>query len=337
MSELTAYIDILKQSKPLSFSQANQSLKLILESENLTESQIAIYLTELSARPIEVDEVLGFIEAMKSKMISIDLQFDAIDTCGTGGDKSGTFNISTAVSILLAAANVKVAKHGNRSASSKCGSADVLEALGIPINLSPEQAVESIKEHGFAFLFAQTYHPALKRLSIVRKQLGFPTVFNLLGPLLNPANVKRQVIGTFSSSNAELLAKVIARLDYKHVIVLTSRDGLDEASLDSETLIYEIIDGNVKQYEISPDKYDLQAATTRELLGDDAPTNAQIIKDVFEPNQSLTAKQRVVVFNAGIGLYVAGVCDSISEGVKIATKVINSGDATRKLRELIND
>lgn len=328
------YLADIKSGKNLDRSSASDLLGLILDNDEITESQTSEFLTATTSHRLSTDEILGFIDAMRGRMNKLDLAVDAIDTCGTGGDKSGSFNISTASSIVAAASGVPVAKHGNRSASSKCGSADVLEALKIPINSEPNASAANISSKNFAFLFAQQYHPALKKLAIVRKQLGFPTVFNLLGPLLNPAQVKRQVIGTFNEQNAELLAEVVSQLENDHVIVLNSRDGLDEASLSAPTKVREIKDGSVNTYDIKSQDFNLESASKDDLLGGDAVKNAQILTEALSSSNELTAHQRAVALNAGIALFVADKSPSIGDGVKLAAETIKSGLAKSKLKEL---
>ena len=230
-----------------------------------------------------------------------------------------------------------MAKHGNRNASSRCGSADVLETLNIPVDFDPETAAKKLDEDKFVFLFAQKYHPSLKKLAIVRKKLGFPTVFNILGPLLNPASVKRQVIGTYSLDNAKMIAEVVSRLNYEHAIVLVSEDGLDEASLSAPTNIFDIRGVKVENYQIKPEDYGLDAADKAELLGGDAKTNAKIIREVMEPAEALSAAQRVVVLNAALGFYVSGFSETIDAGIEKSTDIINSGKARQKLTDLGNN
>jgi anthranilate phosphoribosyltransferase len=328
------YLQTIKKGEDLNRADAAKFLTFILEDESLSEAQIAEALTALTKKTPTVEEVCGFVDSMKTRMTQVTAPQGTIDTCGTGGDKAGTFNISTAAAILLAADGVVVAKHGNRAATSKCGSFDVLEALGIPVSLGPEAAAQSLADHDFVFLFAQLYHPALKRLSIVRKQLDFPTVFNLLGPLLNPAGVKRQVIGTFSMTNAKLLAQAMAHMNYDHAIVLTSEDGLDEASLATPVHIFEIKADKTTEITISADEFGLEPAPISELQGGDAAQNAQIITTAFEPTPILTPFQRIIVFNAGLGFYISGKAITIEAGVKHARGVLMSGQALAKLQEL---
>jgi anthranilate phosphoribosyltransferase len=334
--KFTEYIELLRSKQDLDRAQATEFLNFMLEEGEVSDEQIAEALTVLTDKGAKTDEILGFIDAMKSKMITLPYKGQAIDTCGTGGDKSGTFNISTAAAILLAAGGVTVAKHGNRAASSKCGSADVLEALNIPVDLSPEKALKQLEQHGFAFLFAQRYHPALKRLAIVRKSLGFPTVFNLLGPLLNPAGVKRQVVGTFSLKNAELLADVMSRMGYEHALVITSEDGLDEASLAATVDIFEIKGSAVTGTRIKAADFGLESATIAELAGSDAPENAKIITEALKGSETLSAHQRIIILNAALGFYVSGKAKGIAEGVDMAKEALRSGKAAKKLAELKN-
>jgi anthranilate phosphoribosyltransferase len=332
--KFTEYIEMLRGRKDLDRAGAQEFLSFILDNEQVTDEQIVEALTVLTEKTVNADEICGFVDAMRARMIKLPFQGEAIDTCGTGGDKSGTFNISTASAILLAAGGVTVAKHGNRAATSKCGSADVLETLGVPTDLLPAQATRQLSDHNFAFLFAPLYHPSLKRLAIIRKQLGFPTVFNLLGPLLNPAGVRRQVLGTFSLINAELLAEVISRMDYEHALVLTSDDGLDEASLLAPVNLFEIKGTTVIKSTIQAVDYGLDSAPVSDLVGGDAVQNAKIITTAFQPAKALTPPQSVIVLNAGLGFYVAGKAEDIEKGIQMATKVLQSGQAAAKLKEL---
>lgn len=332
--KFTKYLELLNSGKDLERAQAREFLEYILDEGQVTDEQIASALTVLTEKGVNAEEICGFIDAMRERMVRLPYKGKAIDTCGTGGDKSGTFNISTASAVLLAGGGVAVAKHGNRAATSKCGSADVLEALGIPVDLPPEKAVERLDAHNFAFLFAPLYHPSLKRLTIVRKQLGFPTVFNLLGPLLNPAGVKRQVVGTFSVKNAELLAEVMSRMDYEHALVITSDDGLDEASLEAPVNLFEIKGPKITRSKIQASDFGLEAAPAADLAGGDAALNAKIIIKALKPSENLNANQRVIVLNAGLGFYVAGKAPTIGKGVSMAREVLKDGRAEAKLKEL---
>lgn len=330
----TEYVNLLRDHTDLQRAQAREFLGFILDDQQLTDAQVAEALTVLTQKSVAADEILGFVDAMRARMIHLPYEGQAIDTCGTGGDKSGTFNISTAAAIVIATGGVPVAKHGNRAATSKCGSADVLEALHVPTDAAPEEAARQLADHGFAFLFAPLYHPSLKRLAIVRKSLGFPTVFNLLGPLLNPAGVRRQVVGTFSLANAELLAEVMSRMDYEHAIVLTSDDGLDEASLSAPINLFEVKRSAITKRKVQAADFGLETAHVSELAGDDAAQNARIITAALAPSKELSAQQRIIALNAGLGFYVAGKAATIEEGVRIARETMSSGDAAAKLKEL---
>lgn len=331
---LEDYVKQIKAGRALDRAQAAEFLSPILSDTNLPDSNIAEALTALTKKTVTADEVCGFVDAMRARMVHLPFKGQAIDTCGTGGDGHGTFNISTAAAILLAAGDVKVAKHGNRAATSRCGSADVLEALGIPVDLDPAAASETLAQHNFVFFFAPLYHPALKRLVIIRKQLGFPTVFNLLGPLLNPVAVKRQVIGTFSLANAELLAEVAAQMHYDHAIILTSEDGLDEASLGAPVEIFEVKGTSVSNQRLRAADYGLKPAPLSALEGGDAAQNAKLVTAALQPASQLSAHQRIVVFNAGLGFYVAGQAKSIEDGIRQAESTLASGAANAKLKEL---
>ena len=331
---VTSYINTIKAGQNLTRDDSENFLSLILDDQNISDDVIAEALTALTKKTVTVDEICGFLDSMRARMVHMPNPGDAIDTCGTGGDGHSTFNISTAAALVLAAGEIKVAKHGNRAATSKCGSADVLESLGVPIDLDPEAASHALIEHKFVFLFAPLYHPLLKRLIIVRRQLGFPTVFNLLGPLLNPATVKRQVVGTFSLANAELLAQVMMQMNYEHAIVLTSDDGLDEASLSATVRAFEIKKTVVEGIPLLASDYGLAPAPISAFKGGDAADNAKLVTASLQPSTTFNAQQRIVIFNAGLGFYVSGKTPSIADGIKKAAEVISSGAATAKLKEL---
>ncbi len=329
------YLNQVKAGKSLGRQAAEKFLASILDDKAIRDEQIARALTALTKKGETTAEILGCIDAMRARMIHVEADAGAIDLCGTGGDKSGTFNISTAADIVLAAGGVKVAKHGNRSASSKCGSADVLEALHIPIDLGPEEAARTLRAKGFVFLFAQKYHPALKRLAAVRKSLGFPTVFNLLGPLLNPSGVKHQVIGTYNPGHALKLCEVAANMSYEHAIILHSEDGLDEVSLAAPTHLFELRGESVVELRIRPEDFGLEPASLAELQErEDAAGNAQLITDALQPSEQFTPHQRVIVLNAALGFYVSGQAGSIASGVELAKRAISSGYALVKLNDL---
>ncbi len=334
---LDEYLQTISNGQNLSRKQAAEFLGFILDDETLDDAKIAESLTSLTEKKATVDEISGFVDCMRARMIHIKTSAESIDMCGTGGDKADTFNISTAAAILVAAGGVSVAKHGNRAATSKCGSADVLEELGVPVDLASGAASQYLADHNFVFLFAPLYHPSLKRLSIVRKQLGFPTVFNLLGPLLNPVGVRRQVIGTFSVENAKLIAAVVAQMNYQHVIVLSSEDGLDEASLNSPVQAFEVKGTVITPLSLNASDYGLEPAPLSEIKGGDPALNAKMVVDDLQPADALDAHKRIIVFNAGLGFYVSGKASSISNGIKSAIDTLNGGAASAKLKELMNN
>jgi len=310
-------------------------LSAILDDRSMSQKEIETFLLETITTPPTVEEILGYIDAMRDRMIPVNIDEDAIDVCGTGGDGKNTFNISTCAAIILAAGDVPVIKHGNRAASSNFGSADVLEQLHLSIPTRPERARAFFDKHNFVFLFAPHYHPSLKQLANARKSLGKPTIFNLLGPLLNPAGVRRQVIGTYSYDNAQLLAGVAQNLNYDHLLVLSGRDGLDEASPAAMTDVFEIKGNVIKTFTIQMTDFNLEPTSLNNCRsGTNAKDNAQIVIDCLQPNKLLTPKQRMVIYNAGIGFYVSGKADSIMAGVQLARGVVASGRALQKLEEL---
>jgi anthranilate phosphoribosyltransferase len=328
------YIHLFAKGINLDSSQSADFLGYILDDDDISEKQIASALTVLTEKHPTVDEVYGFVMAMQTRMRPVNTPQLTIDTCGTGGDKLNTFNISTAAAILISAGGVPVAKHGNRAATSLCGSADVLQELGIPIDLTTTDAEASLALNNFVFLFAPQYHPSLRRLSVIRKNLGFPTVFNLLGPLLNPAGVKRQVVGTYSTENSELIASVMLRLGYEHGLVLTSSDGLDEASLNAEVEIIEVKGQRIVRSKFSAKDFKLKPASLSALKGGDAIVNAAIIEKAFIPVKLLAPQQEVIILNAGLGFYVAGAVKTIGEGISLAKNVLEIGKAQDQLFKL---
>ncbi len=334
--DFTTLLSRIENGKSLDSSEAFGLLSEIIETDSISEMRIKKFLTALSKKQSTVDEVVGYVKAMRKHMISVKAPTRSMDTCGTGGDKSGTFNISTASAIVVSSTGVPVAKHGNRAATSLCGSADVLEALDIPIHLDPKQAEKSLKQNNFAFLLAPEYHPKLKRFSTIRKQIGFPTIFNLLGPLISPAHVKYQVIGTYNEENSLLMAQVLAKQSIDHAIVLNSENGLDEASLSGDTNIYEVRGRSIVNYKLNAQDYGLASADVIELAGGDAHLNAHIIESCFKPSMRYTSAQRAVIFNSGIALYVSGKSKSITESVSLAKHQVSTGKAMEQLKLLQN-
>ncbi|MNI00346.1 Anthranilate phosphoribosyltransferase [compost metagenome] len=317
----------------LSREEARNVMHEIMEGL-ATPAQIGSLLTALRIKGETLEEVTGFAETMRSKATSLKvLQHNLLDTCGTGGDGADTFNISTASALVAAAGGVRVAKHGNRAMSSKSGSADVLEALGVNIQLTAEQAEQCLDQVGICFMFAQSYHQSMKHAAAPRKELGIRTVFNLLGPLTNPAGADRQLLGVFDRSKTELVARVLQALGLERAMVVASLDGMDEISVSASTQITELKNGLINTFEITPDDLGLRAHTIEEIAGGDAAANAAIIRRVFSGERG--AYRDVVLANAGACFYVTGHCATLQEGVKYAANVIDSGKVMLKLNELV--
>lgn len=296
-------------------------------------AQIAAALTGLRIKGETVEELTGLAFAMRAKAEPFPQSAsDAVDTCGTGGDGGKTFNISTAAAIVAAAAGVPVAKHGNRAVSSRSGSADVLEALGVPTQLSPEEAGKALQKQGICFLFAPLFHQAMKHVMPVRRELGFRTCFNLLGPLSNPAGVKRQLVGVYDPNLTQPVAEVLTRLGSERVLVVAGLEGIDEISVAGETRISESRDGTIRTFYLTPEELGLSRHPLSALAGGDAEQNAAIIRGVFRGEPG--APRDVVVANAGAVLYLAGHAASLGEGVEIAAAVIDRGAAEAKLQEM---
>ncbi|HIL26718.1 MAG TPA: anthranilate phosphoribosyltransferase [Nitrospinaceae bacterium] len=298
------------------------------------DAQISGFLIALRAKGERSAEIAGFAQAMRDKMTKIESVDDAIDMCGTGGDASGTFNISTAASFVVAGAGVPVAKHGNRSMTSKSGSADVLTALGVDITLSPEKVSECIKTIGIGFMFAPSLHPAMKYAMGARKALGTRTVFNILGPLCNPAGVDRQLMGIFEGSLTDKVAKVLKKLGSKHAMVVHGYDGLDEISTTASTKISHLQENNtIESTAVSPADFGMVKASLEDLKGGEPNENAVIIKNILN-NTDQGKKADIVILNAGAGIFVGGKSKTLKEGVEVARASIKSGAALEKLNQL---
>lgn len=319
--------------KDLTENEASFLLEGIISGQ-LSPIQAGVVLIGLRSKGETVSEILGFIKTMRKYMVKIDSE-NAIDIVGTGGDGVGTFNISTSSSFVVAGGGVNVAKHGNRAASSKCGSADVLEALGVNINLTPKQAEDVLKKVGMVFLFAPLYHPAMKNIAPVRKELGIRTIFNFLGPFLNPAQTKIQLLGVPNIQIAEKLAKVASRLQFNHLMMVTSLDGMDEITTTSENKVFEIKGSKIKSYTISAKNYGIKKASKKDLLGGATSDNASIILSIL--NGEKGAKKDIVLLNSGAALYLVGKTNSIQEGIKLAENSIDSGAALKVLQNLIKE
>jgi anthranilate phosphoribosyltransferase len=283
-----------------------------------------------------VDEITGSAKVMRevaNAVVSVHVD-NLIDTCGTGGDESNTFNISTTVAFVAAAAGIPVAKHGNRSVSSQSGSADVLKALGVNINLTAEQVAQCIEEIGIGFMFAPNFHPSMKHAIGPRREMGIRTIFNILGPLTNPANAKRQVVGVFDPALTEPLAKVLKELGVKHAYVVHGAGGLDEFSTIGLNRVSHLNHGEIRTYDLDPTEFGLHTATLDQLQGGDAEENAEITREILVA-QGVLAHRETVILNSAAALVVGGVCDNLKDGVEKAASIIESGDALEKLDALV--
>lgn len=301
-------------------------------------SEIVRLLAALNQRPVQVQELAGFAQVMRRHATPVFPKGEPrppnmIDTCGTGGDGSGTFNISTAAAIVAAAAGARVAKHGNRAASSQSGSADVLEALGVRINLPFEHYGRAIREIRIGFLFAQAAHRATRHATPARKQIGVRTVFNLLGPLTNPAGAQAQVLGVFSAEVIDLVAATLAELGVEHAFVVHGADGLDEISLAGETIVAEVREGKVRKFSVTPEEFGMKRAPIEAIRGGTAAENAALIRRILAGEAG--AARDIVVINAAAALVAAGVAENFREGAELASSVLSAGDANETLTRLV--
>lgn len=329
---------ILKLSKKenLNYEEAKDVMNEIM-SGKATAVQMSSYLTALSMKGETIEEITGSAAGMRANCIKLLHNMEVLEIVGTGGDNSNSFNISTASAIVIAAGGVAVAKHGNRAASSKCGAADVLEELGININISPEKSREILSKINICFLFAQNYHIAMKYVAPVRKELGIRTVFNILGPLSNPAGANIELMGVYDESLIEPLAKVMQNLGVKRGMVVFGTDKIDEISMSSETKVCEILDKeNLKSYTISPKDFGYDFCDKKELEGGSVKENAEIIRNIFNLKDN-GAKRKAVCMNAGAGFYIAKKVKNIKEGVQMAESLIDEKKAFEKLEDFIKE
>jgi anthranilate phosphoribosyltransferase len=299
-----------------------------------TDAQIASLLTALRMKGETVEEITGFVKAMRDKVTKIKAPEEyLIDTCGTGGDGAGTFNISTISAIVAAGAGCKVAKHGNRSVSSNCGSADLLKQLGVNIENPPEKVEKCIEEAGVGFLFAPLLHPAMKYAIGPRREMAVRTIFNILGPLTNPAGAKRQLLGVYSKELTSTIANVLANLDSKHCMIVHGEDGLDEITTTGKTFVSELRDGKVTEYTISPEDFGLIKRDAEDLKGGTPEINAKIALNLLEGGTG--GKREITILNSGAAIYVAGKAESLSDGIEKAKESIDSGEALKTLKKLV--
>jgi anthranilate phosphoribosyltransferase len=330
--DFKALIAKVASGASLSRDEAARGFDIMMSGE-ATPSQMGALLMALRVRGETVDEITGAVTTMRAKMLKVDAPPDAVDVVGTGGDASGSFNISTCAAFITAGAGVPVAKHGNRALSSKSGAADVLAALGVKIDLTTEQVGQCIKEAGIGFMFAPAHHPAMKNVGPTRVELGTRTIFNLLGPLSNPAGVKRQMVGTFSKHWIEPMAQVLKNLGSEAIWVVHGSDGLDEITTTGSTSVAALENGKIRTFEISPEDLGFKRADANDLRGGDGETNAKSLIDVLKGQKG--PLRDISVLNAGATLVVAGRTRDLKDGVALAAKSVDSGEAESRLRRLI--
>ena len=325
----------LSKKQDLAYAEAEAVMDEIMSGQ-ATPVQMSAYLTALALKGETIDEITASAAGMRAHCIKLLHNLDVLEIVGTGGDGSNSFNISTTSSLVIAAGGVPVAKHGNRAASSKSGAADVLETLGVKITLTPERSAEILKKINICFLFAQNYHIAMKYVAPIRKELGIRTVFNILGPLSNPAGANMELMGVYDQSLVEPLAQVMANLGVNRGMVVYGQDSLDEISMCAPTSVCEIRDGKFTSYEITPEQFGYERCEKGALTGGTPAENAEITKAILKGEEK-GPKRQAVCLNAGAALYIAGKAASIEEGVKLAESLIDSGAALKKLEAFIRE
>ncbi len=317
----------------LTEGEAERALEAIMGG-TVPPAATAALLTALRVKGEAVPEIVGFARAMRRFAAKVDAPPDVVDTCGTGGDAKGTINVSTAAAFVARGAGVVIAKHGNRAATSRAGSADVLEALGAEIELAPEQVSRCIEEAGIGFMFARTHHPAMRFVAPVRAELPFRTIFNLLGPLTNPAGAKRQLVGVFGGAYVRPVAEALRDLGAERALVVHGTDGMDEITTSAGTIVAEVSDGDLKEYGVSPEDFGLRRHAPDGLLGGDAHLNARVLRDVLSGEETGAARD-VVLLNAGAAIFVSGKTATIEGGVRQAEDSIETGAAGRALEDFV--
>ena len=326
-------INALVAGKSLSFEEASAVMEEIMGGE-ATPAQIAAFITALRIKGETVDEIAGLASVMREKAVPVKATPPVVDTCGTGGDNSASINISTAAAFVAAGAGLKVAKHGNRAMTSKCGSADILEALGVKIDLDAEAVATCLEKVGIGFMFAPIFHPAMKHAAGPRREIGIRTVFNILGPLTNPARAGSQVIGVPDKEVGKKIAAVLHRLNTKHSLVVHSLDGMDELSISGKSIIWEVNEHGVRPpFEVDPAYFGLKTAAVSEIRGGTPEENAGIVRRVF--NGEKGAARDVIAMNAAAAIYAGDLASDMKEGLRLAEEAIDSGQAFEKLENLI--
>jgi anthranilate phosphoribosyltransferase len=329
LKKMKAILNALLESKDLTRKQAETVMQSIIEGAVPVE-QVSAFLMAMRFKQPTVDEIVGFVSVMRNHAVKVAIsRKDLLDVCGTGGDGAGTFNISTTTAFVVAGAGAGVAKHGNRSVSSLCGSADVLEALGVKTGLNPQKTAQAVDHTGLGFFFAPTFHPAMKNLAQVRRNLGVRTVFNLLGPLTNPVNAPFQVLGVFDRKLLPLVAEALRELGSKEVLVVAGEDGLDELTLCGKTFVAHLKKGEIQNYEIYPEDAGLHPARAEDLLGGDSKQNAEILLGVLSGRKG--PPRDAVLLNSAAALLVCGLVKDLKSGVVVAAESIDSGKAMKIL------
>ncbi|WP_163539801.1 anthranilate phosphoribosyltransferase [Gracilibacillus sp. YIM 98692] len=331
---MKTYLNKVLNKENLTIEEMEQAARIMFE-EDTSDIAIGAFLTALRAKGETSDEIAGLVKVIREKSFTLPTELTGVmDNCGTGGDQSQSFNISTTSAFVIAGAGITVAKHGNRSISSKTGSADVLEQLGVSLDLTAEQTHDILKENGIAFLFAPNVHPAMKRVMTVRKELGVPTIFNLIGPLTNPVDLTTQILGTYRRDSLNIMANALNKLGRKRAIVLNGAGYMDEASLAGENHLVLLEHGELMQFKLTPEEVGLPEVDNDAIKGGDAKENANILRRVLEGEQG--PHRDTVLLNAGLGIFANGKAKTVQEGVSLAEQSIDSGAALEKLNRLVD-
>jgi anthranilate phosphoribosyltransferase len=333
MSVREAISALVDEQRDLTQEEASVVMRDVFSGE-VTPAQLGAFLVALRLKGETVDEITGMAQVMRDHSLRVEVVGPLLDTCGTGGDGQGTFNVSTAAAFVAAGAGARIAKHGNRAMSSGCGSADLLEALGGKIDLAPEKVAECIDRIGFGFMFAQVFHPAMKHAAAPRREIGIRTVFNILGPLTNPAGARHQLLGVARPDLARKMAKALGQLDAVHVLVVHGCEGADELSISGNSAVYDLRNGSLSEYSISPGDAGLPVASVQSIRGGTADENAAVLRSILAGEKG--PLRDVVVLNAGAALFAADTARDIKEGAMLAQESIDSGAARRKLHEWVD-
>ena len=318
----------------LSHNEMTNLMQSIM-SGGLSPNLVSAILTALSIKGETIDEISAAAQVLRDNLTPVDLDDDVVDTCGTGGDGLKTFNISTCASFVAAGAGVRIAKHGGRSISSSSGSADVLESLGVNVSIDNIKMKQLVNSIGIGFMFAPNFHPAMKHVAPIRKDLGIRTIFNVLGPLANPANAKRQVIGVFNKSLTTIFSEVLKKLESKKVLVIHGHDGMDEISMSGKTFVSELDNGSINNYEIHPNNLGFSVEDNKHLFAADVNESKEIILKILN-KEELPAKN-IVLLNSAAIIYVAGLANNLNDAIELAVKSIQDGNALNKLKELVKE